>query len=196
MRESGEAEHVAGGGELRFRVAGSSDAPAVAQLHATSWRRHYRGAYADAFLDGDVLADRIATWSERLAREDDRRFTILAEAGELVGFANTHFDHAAHWGALLDNLHVADGHQRGGVGSRLMALTAAELLSRPRQTGLYLWVLEQNLAAQAFYRARGGECVGREPVKPPGGVEGRLVGSPARLRFAWHDAAALLDSPA
>jgi hypothetical protein len=27
-------------------------------LHADSWRRHYRGAYADAFLDGDVLADR------------------------------------------------------------------------------------------------------------------------------------------
>jgi hypothetical protein len=37
---------------VRIRVADSSDAPAIAALHAESWRRHYRGAYSDAFLDG------------------------------------------------------------------------------------------------------------------------------------------------
>jgi len=37
-----------------FRPARASDSEAIAALHADSWRRHYRGAYSDAFLDGDV----------------------------------------------------------------------------------------------------------------------------------------------
>jgi hypothetical protein len=41
-------------GGLRFRAGGPGDAPAVAGLHADSWRRHYRGAFSDAFLDRDV----------------------------------------------------------------------------------------------------------------------------------------------
>jgi len=51
---------------LRFRAAGPDDAEQVALLHADSWRRHYRGAYADSFLDGDVVADRRSVWSSRL----------------------------------------------------------------------------------------------------------------------------------
>jgi hypothetical protein len=88
----------------------------IAALHADSWRRHYRGAYSDAFLDGDVIADRIATWSERLRAPDPRRQTILAEnTGGLIGFAHIAFDDDPNTGALLDNLHVANGHKRRGV---------------------------------------------------------------------------------
>jgi hypothetical protein len=38
--------------ETRFRQAGPGDAKTVALLHADSWRRYFRGAYADSFLDG------------------------------------------------------------------------------------------------------------------------------------------------
>lgn len=178
--------------ELQFRLAGPADAEAVARLHAESWRRHYRGAYSDSFLDGDVLADRLTVWSERLRDPDPRRCTILAEDGGLAGFANTAFEEDPTWGALLDNLHVAGTHQRRGIGSGLLALTAQALLERAHPTGLYLWVLEQNVAAQAFYEACGGRRAGREPVSPPGGVAGRLAGSPAKLRYAWPQPAVLL----
>ena len=56
---------------MRLRAAGARDAEAVAALHADSWRRHYRGAYADSFLDGDVVANRCAVWSGQLS--DGRR---------------------------------------------------------------------------------------------------------------------------
>lgn len=182
-------------GEPRFRLAGPADARAVACLHADSWRRHFRGAYSDAFLDGDVFADRLAVWAGRLRAPDPSRCTILAEDGLLAGFANTVFEDDPRWGALLDNLHVAGGHQRRGIGSRLLALTAEALLRRPGRTGLYLWVLEQNVDARAFYRARGGRCVERALVSPPGGIPGRLAGSPAKLRYAWPDPAVLLGQP-
>jgi len=179
--------------EPQFRLAAPADAKAVANLHADSWRRHYRGAYSDAFLDGDVVADRLAVWTDRLREPDPRRCTILAEDGSLVGFANTLFDDDPTWGALLDNLHVADGHRRRGIASRLLALTAEAVIARPERTGLYLWVLEQNVDAQAFYDARGGRCVGRRLASPPGGIASRLTGSPAKLRYAWPEPTVLLE---
>jgi GNAT superfamily N-acetyltransferase len=174
---------------LSFRTAGPADAAPIAQLHADSWRRHYRGAYSDSFLDGDVLADRLSVWSERLREPDPRRLTIVADDGDLVGFANTYLDDDPLWGSLVDNLHVAPSHMRRGIGARLLALTAEALLERPGRTGLYLWVLEQNVDARAFYEARGGRCVEHAPVPPPGGVAGRLTGSPVGLRYAWADPA-------
>jgi len=113
----------------RFRSASLQDAEAIAALHADSWRRHYRGAYSDAFLDGDVHGDRLILWTERLREAGPRTQTIVADDGDgLVGFAHTVFEADPHWGALLDNLHVVPGEKRRGIGSRLLALTAQAVL--------------------------------------------------------------------
>lgn len=191
MTMTNAASMVAPG--LQFRPAWPADAEAVAKLHADSWRRHYRGAYSDAFLDGDVLADRLAVWTERLAEPDPRHCTILAQNGGLVGFAHTLFDDDPRWGALLDNVHVAHGRRRRGIGSRLLALTADAVLARREGTGLYLWVLEQNIEAQAFYESLGGRCEGRDLVSPPGRIASRLAGSPTKLRYVWPEPGALLE---
>jgi hypothetical protein len=91
-----------------LRLAGPADDGAIAALHADSWRRHYRAAYSDAFLDGDVLADRLKVWTERLGRADAGSWTVLAEAADsVIGFAHVIFDDDATWGSLLDNIHVA-----------------------------------------------------------------------------------------
>jgi GNAT superfamily N-acetyltransferase len=124
-------------------------------------------------------------WTERLHKHDPHRLTIVAEDRALLGFANTFFEADPEWGALLENLHVSAAHHRRGVGSRLLALTAEAVVRRPQATGLYLWVLEQNAGARAFYEARGGTPAGREAATPPGGIADRLTGSPVRLRYAW-----------
>jgi hypothetical protein len=49
--------------DVRFRHAAPDDVAAIARLHAQSWRGHYRGAYSDAFLDGEAFADRLAVWA-------------------------------------------------------------------------------------------------------------------------------------
>jgi hypothetical protein len=63
-------------------------------------------------------------------------------------------------------------------------------------SGLHLWVLEQNSDARAFYAARGGACVERADVQPPGGDPARLNGKPVGLRYAWRDPSKLLDGDA
>lgn len=130
-------------------------------------------------------------WSERLGERDGITHTAVAEDGDgLVGFAHTVFEADPRWGALIDNLHVVYSEKRRGIGSRLLTLTAQSVLERG--TGVYLWVLEQNSDARAFYEARGGRCVERAPVPAPGGIAGRLNGTPFGLRYAWSDPAALL----
>jgi predicted N-acetyltransferase YhbS len=171
---------------VRYRDATSRDSERIAQLHADSWRRHYRGAYSDSFLDGDVAADRLEVWTGRLAEPDTDRCTLVAEdAVALVGFAHTSFDRDGTWGALLDNLHVAHTHQRQGIGAQLMARTATAVVERRPGSGLYLWVLDQNLAAQVVYGALGGRCIERATVEPPGGDTSRLHGTPSKLRYVW-----------
>ena len=179
---------------LQFRRAGAGDAGPIGALHADSWRRHYRGAYSDSFLDGDVEADRRTVWSARLGNQDGGTATLVAEQdGQLAGFVHVVFDEDPSWGALVDNLHVAHGRKRAGIGTGLMAQAAGTVTERG-PGGLHLWVLEQNVAAQAFYDARGGTRAGRREVSPPGGIPGRLNGTPHALRYVWPDPALLLVS--
>ncbi len=175
---------------MEYRPAGDHDIEPIAALHANSWRGHYRGAYSDAFLDGDVFDDRRAVWADRLKRPDPRHHTTVAEwQGEIVGFAHTILDHDPVWGALLDNLHVVPEAKRRGVGTQLMARSAAAVMACGTHKRLHLMVLDENAPAQAFYRARGGQCVGRVVSEPAGG--GTIIG----LRYVWTDPAVLLQDP-
>ncbi|GAA4468792.1 GNAT family N-acetyltransferase [Phytohabitans houttuyneae] len=172
---------------MEYRGAGVRDIEAIAAIHAEGWRTNYRGAYSDAFLDEEVFDDRLAVWTARLTRPHPLHETVVAESGgRIVGFVHTVLDRDPVWGTLLDNLHVLPDAQRRGVGTGLMARSAATALARGSHQRLYLMVLRQNTAAQAFYTARGGECVGSEVAEPAGG--GRIVG----LRYAWSDPSVLL----
>ena len=179
----------------RLRVAGPADAENIALLHADSWRRHYRGALSDAFLDGDLLTDRLSVWSTRLAAPRDAA-TILAEddAG-LAGFVHVEFDGDARWGSLVDNLHVAHDRKGTGLGKTLLTRGAEAAAEQAKSPGFYLWVLEQNVAAQGFYQAMGGAFVEKTTALPPGEASSRYNGNPGTIRVAWPDASALSVRP-
>jgi ribosomal protein S18 acetylase RimI-like enzyme len=168
---------------MRYREATADDAEAIARLHADSWRRHYRGAFLDSYLDGDVFADRMAAWTDRFAAPAPDQYTVVADLdGTVAGFAHTLLDASPTWGALLDNLHVRHDVKRQGTGARLMAEAARTVARHRPSSGLYLWVLEQNTAAQAFYDSQGGSRVERKLSGPfPGG------GRAYTFRYAWPD---------
>lgn len=168
---------------VRYRLARAADAAAIAALHAESWRTAYRGMFSDDYLDNDVFADRDAVWKERFSRTDDSiaTVTIMAEmAGELVGFAHSFVDEDKTYGTLLDNLHVRPDAKRLGIGTRLMAETAAWLEWAGSGPGLYLWVLQGNISARRFYEAAGGQPSG-EGVSKTGGS------SAPSLRLWWPE---------
>lgn len=173
---------------VRYREATEQDASGIAMLHAESWRRHYRGAYLDSYLDGDVVADRLEVWANRLAPPRLLQYTVVADSGGgVIGFAHTLFDHDPIWGALLENLHVGSDLKGLGIGTQLMSHAASGLLRHRPRGPIHLWVLDQNEAAQSFYDARGGTRVESALRGPfPGG--GRAMGH----RYFWPDASMLV----
>jgi GNAT superfamily N-acetyltransferase len=173
---------------IHCRPAEVRDVEAIAALHADSWRRNYRGAYLDSYLDSDVVTDRLVVWRERIPRPDASFRTIVPEHdGAFAGFAHAKLDDDPTWGALLENLHVMHELKGHGIGTRLMAASARAVLDATPGAGLYLWVLDVNAAAQVFYAARGGVEAGREVRGPfPGG------GTALGRRIVWPDPSTLL----
>jgi ribosomal protein S18 acetylase RimI-like enzyme len=178
-----------------IRLARAADAPDIAKLHAASWRRHYRGAYSDHYLDGDLDAERLAAWTERMNARDAEYVTLLADHQDRpVGFVHVVLDSDPTWGALIDNLHVSHSVQRSGIGTLLLDRAVRIVMERRPDCGIYLWVLEQNRQAQAFYLSRGGTLCHRELAAPPRGDPRNLNGAPRKIRVVWSDAASLLAS--
>jgi ribosomal protein S18 acetylase RimI-like enzyme len=173
---------------IEYRLATLEDVDGIAALHADSWRRNYRGAYSDSYLDGDVFADRRTVWGERLSAAGANTITIVAEHdASVVGFAHTVLDEDPEYGALVDNLHVTQALKGSGIGTHLLSEAACAVLATRPQSGLFLWVLEQNEAAQAFYDARGGARGDRRLGGPfPGG------GRAHTLRYVWLDPSVLV----
>jgi ribosomal protein S18 acetylase RimI-like enzyme len=176
-----------------FTPAAPGDAGRIAALHAESWRRHYRGAYADTYLDGDLLTERTTVWSTRLATPRDTATIVAESAGHLIGFVHLVFDADPRWGSLVDNLHVHYVRHRSGVGSQLMAYAARAVLANAGSPAVHLWVLEQNERAQKFYRASGGIPVETGTAAAPLGDPTLLNGTPGKYRMSWPDATRLLD---
>jgi GNAT superfamily N-acetyltransferase len=166
---------------MRFREATPGDADAIGRLHAESWRRAYRGAYSDAYLDGAVFEDRLSVWRERYAAPSAAMYTLLAEdeGGTLLGFACSFGDEDATWGTLLDNLHVAGDAEGRGIGRQLVAASALWSERAYPDAGFYLWVLEGNGRARPFYEHLGATNESLHIMESPGG--------PVRsLRYVWH----------
>lgn len=169
---------------MRLRPATAGDADAVAALHADSWRRSYRGALRDGYLDGDIVPERAALWRSRLTAPAADTHTILAvddASGGLLGFAHTIADADPDWGSLLDNLHVVHDRRREGLGASLMRATAAWVVGFAARPVLHLWVLDANAGARRFYESLGAADVGGDVWEPPGG------GAAPRRRYAWTD---------
>ena len=168
---------------LALRDADPVDAPAIAGLHAASWRSAYRGILSDAFLDGPVEAERLKLWSERLAAARPDVLTILCwRGGALLGFGCLFVDEDPRWGSFVSNLHAAPDSRGLGVGRLLMrAMAARAAPGRP----IHLFCLEANGPGRSFYDRLGGTIVERCPIDEP---DGRVHPS---LRYGWPTPAAL-----
>jgi GNAT superfamily N-acetyltransferase len=164
---------------MRLRAATAVDAAAIAALHAASWRATYRGSLRDDYLDGEVGAERLALWTERLARPAANQHVLVADDGEPIGFACAYGCDDEQFGTQLDNLHVRHDRHGGGVGARLIAAVAAWCAATHPGTGLYLWVVDRNAAARRFYDRLGGVDVGGDLWAPPDGTR-----VPVR-RYVW-----------
>ncbi len=157
-----------------LRVGVPGDAHAVAALTIRAWRHAYRGVLPDTVLDGLVVATRAERWRARLDDQGEHWRVIVAERGGVVG------GFAGFGAALAHELRpVAPG--LGEIlafyleptlfGTGLADQLAAEVEGwlAARFAASFLWVLEGNARARAFYSRRGWIFDGgRAPYARPG----------------------------
>lgn len=163
-----------------LRAARASEAESIAVLHTGSWRRTYRGMMTDAFLDGPALDDRRRVWDERLTTPASDQFVCVADLdSRIVGFICAFADRDPVWGSYIDNVHVAHDTQRSGIGRALLGRAGEWLSARAPQRGVYLWVMEANAPARAFYHRLGATNAETVDLEDPGG------GRAPNCRYIW-----------
>ena len=92
---------------MNIRPATVEDAPALAQVHVTSWRETYRGLVPDAYLDSLSVPERTERWRGRLSGADPGAFTLVAEDDDVNALIATAF--LEHQGMRAER--VRDGAQ-------------------------------------------------------------------------------------
>jgi len=173
---------------IRIRDGGPSDQHAIADLHARSWQVSYRGMMSDEFLDGGVLENRKQTWEKRFSQPHPGMKVILAEeGGRLLGFSCLYLEKDPVYGTLLDNLHVDKAFQRQGTGRLLMQSSAEWVVRQAPGRPLFLWVLEKNQQAIAFYEGLNGKR-GERTLGPHPEVQREWV-----YRYCWENPSSLIE---
>lgn len=142
--------------KLEIRPAAPEDLYGAALARVASWRAAFAGLVPQDFLDGMDPAVIASSWSTSQAAGRSRLY-VGATEGQVVGYAGVgpERDGDAPPGAgELYALYVHPDWWGTGVGRALTDAAVADLRSAGCAR-VWLWVLEANVRARAFYRRYG-----------------------------------------
>lgn len=156
------------GAKIRVRLAGEIDELDLLVVRISSWREAYRGILPQAYLDG----------LRRMNRFEIPPGTWLVESDHIVaGYLATDLESTRRVKPRVEirELYVHPNYWRAGLGRALVERAAHELAVRGAEE-IFLWVLEANARARAFYEAIGFERVpGERKLVPTGGERFPIV---------------------
>ena len=172
------------------REAGGGEADIAAAIHIASFRSAYRGFLADAYLDGPIVAERLAFWRRRFAESDPSRIVLLAEEDGIArGFICAFLERDPQFGTFIDNFHVLPERKGQGVGRMLLQALAQRVAKHRPGGAMFLWVYQENRAARRAYEGLGGKSA---DLGDRHGPEGSIVPG---IRYVWPLAAVLRAAP-
>jgi ribosomal protein S18 acetylase RimI-like enzyme len=146
---------------MDLRIAGPNDWTEIAALHAASWRNSHRGILSDAYLDGQVLSERIGVWRGCFRAAPANQYVVVAEdQSVVVGFGCAYGNEDDQLGTKLDNPHVLPTQKRRGIGTMMIENIASWSSENHPGKGVFLWVFERNLPARQFYERLAGIIAG------------------------------------
>ena len=159
---------------ITWRDAVTTDIPALAELHVTTWNATYNTTR------GPTIATRTWQWNQAFAKDHRRDFVLVLEDrnGRLIGFT---------WGkpsegefeGELSKIYLRWEYHGLGLGRRMMAETARRFIER----GIHSFILFAELSnpTLTFYDHMGGERLLDD--------RGQFHGS-----YGWRDARTLVAS--
>ena len=154
------------------------DADELARLHVRVWQQAYAGLMPADHLAGLDVAAFAERWRRRLAGELPGRTWVARDEEGLVAFASSGPGRDADAPVELElyAINLLDRAQGTGLADALMERTVGDAPA-------YLWVLDGNERAMAFYRRHGFVDQGGRKAEPDtGNLEVRMFRPTGRQR--------------
>lgn len=143
----------------------SDDRFSVSRIYEESWRYAYKGIVPQSFLDGISEGN----WGKNLDRKGIFHL-VAVEDGRLIGtssYCRSRFEKYADFGEII-SIYFLPEYIGKGHGKKLIA-AAVEKLSEMGFRDVFLWVLEENHNARAFYERCGFSPSGEKTTSEIGG---------------------------
>jgi GNAT superfamily N-acetyltransferase len=178
---------------LNIRPATVDDIPGLARIHVAGWRAAYAGLVDRAYLDSLSEDEKAAQWRQWFEGGATATLVACDDAGKGTGFVS--FGRLKTpppgmspirplYSAEIYAIYLLPDIWRQGVGRALLK-EAAIALKAQKHKSLCLWVMDKNDRANAFYKALGGQRIGRKQVE----VGGKMLPEAA---YGWRDTAGLI----
>lgn len=143
---------------IQVREMTLDDCERVAEIRIRGWQTAYRGLMPQPYLDALSVAEDAERRRERFRQSDGSVVNLVAERdGELVGWAahGPYRDGEVRTSdAELYAIYVDAARFGGGIGHALLQESVRQCAAAGHSR-LYLWVLEGNIRARAFYERAG-----------------------------------------
>ncbi|WP_446786493.1 GNAT family N-acetyltransferase [Macellibacteroides fermentans] len=144
-----------GGVTLDIKTASIHDVKEISYIHASSWKTAYKGIVPQEYLDNlknDFWIPSFEKWIS-----DNTITAKLAYTGnEAIGcisYGKSRDISLPDWGEIV-SLYVLPKYLGRGFGKALLMSAINDMYNKGFEN-IYLWVLEENLQAQKFYRKNG-----------------------------------------
>ena len=135
---------------IRF-IDEKDDRNQISSVYEQSWKTSYRGIVPDDYLDS-IPAGR---WASKVDNPSWHTLVCL-EDGQIIGtssFCESRFDVFEGYGEII-SIYLLPEYVGKGCGRQLMERALSEL-RKQGYTKAFLWVLEENNRARAFYEKMG-----------------------------------------
>lgn len=136
--------------EIRHMLP-SDDRLAISDIYEKSWKFAYKGIVPQSYLDG-IPSGRWAGSIDGAGKYN----AVIVENGEFIGtscFCKSRFAELENFGEIV-SLYLLPEYIGRGYGKKLMEYVVCEL-KKLGYSDIFLWVLEENARARAFYERFG-----------------------------------------
>ena len=136
--------------EIR-RLRSGDDLFAVSRVYEESWRGTYRGLLSQEYLDSIP----VGKWVPYL-KQAGRESLLLLDGEKIVGTASccaSRLPEVSGWGEIISIYLLPEYWGKGG--GKLLFSAVVEQLEAMGHRKIFLWVLEENRRARAFYEHMG-----------------------------------------
>lgn len=152
-------------------IVGSDSLMDISGIYERSWKSAYRGMIPDVYLDGIPEGK----WADGL-QNSHLHSLVMIKDGKMIGtsaYCASRMESMPGYGEIV-SIYLLPEYTHQGYGGRLLTAALSQLEEMGYQD-VFLWVLEENMAARKFYEEFGFRASGLNLKDNIGGKDLREV---------------------